>query len=295
MPDLSLPRTEILAAVPTLFDEHGAVDPAANGRLYDALGERVDSLFVAGTTGEFPALDHAERVGLVQTAVETVGADRVVAHVGAASTREAVRLTDAVLALGVRRLAALTPYYLPVDLDAVERHFTAIIAAAAGAEVYGYLFPERTGVVVDPADYARLTESTGLAGVKLSGAAAARFTEFRAVLPAEIRLWSGSDTALAAVVRAGGTGVVSGLSAAFPEPFTALADAVATGDAEAERSAQARADAVLTVLGGAPEGIKNAVRQQGIGADVMRMPAPLINQETEIAITGLIKAERAAT
>ncbi|GAB3446444.1 4-hydroxy-tetrahydrodipicolinate synthase [Streptomonospora sediminis] len=297
MSDHSPQRAEILAAVPTLFDEHGAVDPAANGRLYNALGARVDGVFVAGTTGEFPALDHAERVDLIRTAVETAGADRVVAHVGAASTRESVRLAEAVLALGVRRLAALTPYYLPADLCAVERHFAAITAAAAaaGAEVYGYLFPERTGVAVEPADYAGLAESTGLAGAKLSGAAAARFAEYRAALPAGASVWSGSDTALAAVVRAGGTGVVSGMSAAFPEPFAALADAAAAGAAAAERCAQARVDAVLAALGGTPQGIKNALRQQGIGTDTMRMPTPLVSGESEAAIAGLITAEQAAS
>ncbi|PXY36295.1 dihydrodipicolinate synthase family protein [Prauserella flavalba] len=292
MPESSFPRAEILAAVPTLFDERGELDLAANIRLYRALGDRVDGLFVAGTTGEFPALDHGERIALARAAVDTAGANRVVFHVGAASTRDSVRLTEDALALGVRRLAALTPYYLPVDLGAVERHFAAITTAAGDAHVYGYLFPERTGVVVEPADYARLSETTGLAGAKLSGAAADRFSDFRRALPEHVRLWSGADTALAGVVRAGGTGIVSGLSAAFAEPFAALADAVADGDADAERAAQARADAVLAALGGSPEGIKNALRQQEIGADTMRMPAPLTGPGTDAAIARLVAAER---
>jgi 4-hydroxy-tetrahydrodipicolinate synthase len=93
-------------------------------------------------------------------------------------------------------------------------------------------------------------------------------------LPAGARLWSGADTTLPAVVRAGGAGIVSGLSAAFPEPFTALADAVAAGDSEAERAAQVRADGVLDALEGTVEGIKAALRHLGHGTGALRMPAP---------------------
>jgi 4-hydroxy-tetrahydrodipicolinate synthase len=75
-------------------------------------------------------------------------------------------------------------------------------------------------------------------------------------------------------VRAGGAGIVSGLSAAFPEPFTALADAVAVGDSEAEWAAQARADSVLDALEGTVEGIKAALRTLGHGTGALRMPAP---------------------
>jgi 4-hydroxy-tetrahydrodipicolinate synthase len=195
-------------------------------------------------------------------------------HVGAASTREAVALTRDAVALGARRIAALTPYYLPADSAAVARHMAAVVAAAGSARVYGYLFTERTGVVCEPAEFGELAADIGLAGVKLSGVANGRLAEYIAALPAGARLWSGADTTLPAVVRAGGAGIVSGLSAAFPEPFTALAAAVAAGDLEAERAAQARADAVLDALGGTVEGIKAALRHLGHGTGALRMPAP---------------------
>lgn len=283
------PRAEVLAATPTLFDAAGEIDTRANTELFEWLASRVDGVFIAGTTGEFPALDRAERRRLTEWALAAFGPDKVVAHVGAASTRDAVALTRDAVAVGARRLAAITPFYLPADTDAVLRHFGTIVQAAEAADaadratVYGYLFPERTGVLVESADYARIAAATGLAGAKLSGAAAARFAEYRAALPAEVSLWSGADTTLAAVVRGGGRGVVSGLSAAFPAPFTALADAVASGHAEAERAAQAEADQVLTALGGTVEGIKLAVHLLGFGEPTARMPHPAVPDAGRIA------------
>jgi 4-hydroxy-tetrahydrodipicolinate synthase len=296
MPDTAQPstaqpsttrRAEVLAATPTLFTLVGDLDEAANAALFEHLAGRVDGVFVAGTTGEFPALHRAERLRLAELALATFGPDRVVVHVGAASTRDAVAFTEAAVGLGARRLAALTPYYLPADTEAVRAHFAAITGAAGGAAVYGYLFPDRSGVDVTPADYADVVATTGLAGAKLSGAAAARFAEYRAALPPSTQLWSGADTTLASVVRGGGSGIVSGLSAAFPEPFTALADAVAAGDAEAERTAQARADEVLAALGGTVEGIKLAVHLRGLGNAETRMPHPAIPAAARARIAAL--------
>jgi 4-hydroxy-tetrahydrodipicolinate synthase len=267
-------RAEVLAAVPTFFHADGELDRATTVAHHAALAGRVDGVFVSGTTGEFPALDRAERHTLAEFALDAHGPDRVVVHVGAASTRDAVALTRDAVGLGVRRIAALTPYYLPVDPAAVARHMAAVVAAAGAARVYGYLFTERTGVVLEPAEFGELAADIGLAGVKLSGAANERLAEYIAALPAGAHLWSGADTTLPAVVRAGGAGIVSGLSAAFPEPFTALADAVAVGDSEAERAAQARADSVLDALEGTVEGIKAALRTLGHGTGALRMPAP---------------------
>ncbi|WP_410674281.1 dihydrodipicolinate synthase family protein [Amycolatopsis sp. cmx-4-68] len=262
-----MPRAEVLSATPTLFRDDGGLDETANTALLRWLHGRVDGVFVAGTTGEFPALDRVERRTLAERALAVFGPAGTIVHVGAASTREAVALTADALAAGATRLAVLTPYYLPADAEAVRRHFTAVREAAGDAEVYGYLFPDRTGVTLTPAEFA----ATGLRGAKLSGTAATRFADFRTALP-KARLWSGADTDLAAVARAGGAGIVSGLSSAFPEPFTKLAAAVEAGDTEAERSAQSRADAIFAALGGTVEGIKEALRQQGIGTGVLRMP-----------------------
>jgi 4-hydroxy-tetrahydrodipicolinate synthase len=280
-------RAEVLAATPSLFTSSGDLDVPANAALFERLAEVVDGVFVAGTTGEFPALHRAERHQLAELALGTFGPDRVVVHVGAASTRDAVAFARSSVDVGARRLAALTPYYLPADTDAVLAHFAAITEAVPAAAVYGYLFPERSGVDVAPADYARVVADTGLAGAKLSGSAAERFAEYRAALPARTQLWSGADTTLAEVVRGGGAGIVSGLSSAFPAPFVALADALAAGDQDAQRRAQAEADEVLAALGGTVQGIKLAVHLLGWGEPTSRMAHPAVSEAARARIATL--------
>jgi 4-hydroxy-tetrahydrodipicolinate synthase len=282
-----MPRAEVIAAVPTLFRDDGALDTEASEAMLASLHGRVDGVFIAGTTGEFPALDVAERRDLARVALRVFGPAHTVLHVGAASTREAVALAGGAVALGVRRLAAITPYYLPADCAAVRRHFSAVTEAAGDADVYGYLFPERTGVTLTPGEFAEIATATGLAGAKLSGAASADFAGFRSALPAA-SLWSGADTELVAVARGGGAGVVSGLSSVFPEPFMALADAVEAGDDQAELAAQARADEVLAALGGTVQGIKAAAHRLGLGSGALRMPAPRLDDQALDRIDRLV-------
>jgi 4-hydroxy-tetrahydrodipicolinate synthase len=270
-------RSEVLAATPTLLNADGELDAGANKALLTGLAGRVDGVFLAGTTGEFPGLTLPERSQLLGIALDAFGPEGVVVHVGSAATRDAVALARDAVAAGARRLAVITPYYLAVDESEVTRHFAAVAEAAGtadGASVYAYLFPERTGVTVEPASFAAVAAEVGLAGAKLSGAAGAALPDYVAALPADAVLWAGADTTLPSVVRAGGRGVVAAVASAFPVPFAALADAVASGDAAAERAAQAEADAVKTALGGTIAGLKYALELMGVGTAAMRMPAP---------------------
>ena len=82
----------VLSAVPTPFATDGSLDLAGARRLFGFAADHVDGLFVAGTTGEFPALDDDERLSLVELALEVAGADRVIAHIGAPDSYRAARL-----------------------------------------------------------------------------------------------------------------------------------------------------------------------------------------------------------
>ena len=101
-------RPVVFSAVPTLFGADGELDPGANRALYGLVNGLVDGLFVAGTTGEFPALEDAERLSLFELALAEAGPGRVIAHIGAPDARHAARLARGAVALGATRIAAIT-------------------------------------------------------------------------------------------------------------------------------------------------------------------------------------------
>src|SRR5690606_20872412 len=147
----------------------------------------------------------------------------------------------------------------------LEEHFGKVRQAAGDAELYAYLFPERSGVGVEPRVLARLARECGLSGVKLSGAPSVRVAEYRAALPAEFTVYSGNDALLTTVLDEGGAGVISGCSGALPEPFLELAAAKRGGAAPDELAPlQERVDRVVELLGPSVGRVKHALRLRGL-------------------------------
>ncbi|WP_241562501.1 dihydrodipicolinate synthase family protein [Streptomyces hoynatensis] len=158
--------------------------------------------------------------------------------------------------------------------DELPRYYAAVCAAAGPAEVLAYVFPERTGVAVPPAGVAALAAETGIAGVKLSGEPAGRVAAYVGACPEDFAVFSGDDADLAGVLSAGGAGVVSGCSGAFPEAFGALAAALArdpAGEGSRALAARREAAAVVAAVGPGIGHLKYALRVRGLATDAARM------------------------
>jgi 4-hydroxy-tetrahydrodipicolinate synthase len=270
----------VFSAVPTLFGADGELDPGANRALYELVNGLVDGLFVAGTTGEFPALEDAERLSLFELALAEAGPDRVIAHIGAPDARHAARLARAAAALGATRIAAITPYYLPARPDELAGHYRRIRDAAPGPELYAYIFPERTGLHVPPPLFAQVADVAGLAGAKVSGSASADLAGYVAAAPG-LRIFSGNDASPWASMRAGGAGVISGRSSAYPEVYAAL---------KHDEAGQERLDRIVA-LGASIGRLKHALQVRGLaGSPAARMTV----DPPDAGVAAAIAAEVAA-
>jgi 4-hydroxy-tetrahydrodipicolinate synthase len=220
----------IISALPTPFDDRLRIDREGFTDLLQRLPDDHRDVLVAGTTGEFPALERMERADLIRIAVDQLGEDRVIAHVGSASLAESCRLTELAAQAGVRRVALLTPYFLPVDQTQVIEYFHSFAEASPEVEVYAYIFPERTGVTVEPDTFAALMEPPNIIGAKLSGAANDHFSAYLARTRDDQVLYTGDDSRLASIRAEGGAGVVSGCFPVLPGAFTeSIGDADAIG------------------------------------------------------------------
>jgi 4-hydroxy-tetrahydrodipicolinate synthase len=278
----------VFAAVPTLFSGDGELDLEANRALYKHVSGLLDGLFVAGTTGEFPALDDAERLSLIELALAEAGPDRVIAHVGAPDGRHCARLARAAAALGATRIAAITPYYLPARPDELTAHYACIREAAPGPELYGYIFPERTGLHVPVTVFAQVAAATGLTGVKLSGSAASDLAAYAAAAP-DVAMYSGDDSDPAAAMRAGGAGLISGRAGAYPEVYAALTAALAAGDCGGAARGQQALDQIVA-LGASIGRVKHAVALRGLGGSTARMPVDPPDEAARAGIAAAVAA-----
>lgn len=287
----------VLAAVPTPFAADGSVDLACARRLYEFLADRADGLLVAGTTGEFPALDEDERLVLIDTAIDVLGPDRIIAHIGAPDAYRAVRLAREASLLGASRIAAITPYYLAASPAEVTEYYLRIREAAPEPGLYAYIFPERTGLTVAPQQFCELADAVGLAGAKFSGVAARNVAECAAARPG-LRIFSGDDTDLAATLRAGGAGIISARASAFPEVFSGLSAAIAAAadgadhdaDHDGEVAARQADVSAIASLGQSIGLVKEALRVRGFGPMAARMAVAEPDAATAARVAELVKS-----
>ena len=285
-----MPR--LIPAVPVPFDAGGELDDKGLEPLYRFLHDAgVDGVFVSGTTGEFPALDDAERDVVLTEALAVFGPDGVYAHVGAASARQAERLAARAVALGATQLAAITPYYLPAGPAALRDHYRRVADAAGDARLFVYLYAPRTTTTVTPEQLAELAAIPGVTGAKISGEPTDRVAEYLRAAPEDFEVYSGNDVEFGAVVRAGANGAVSGVSSAFPEPFVALRDALARGDEAAAAAAQAGVEQAVGAVGGNVALIKAALARRGLPGGPTRMaldpPTPAQLDAIEAVVVAL--------
>lgn len=283
------PSHDIITAVPVSFDEGGALDLVGTRAILEYVASSgVQGALVLGTTGEFPALSIAERNTVAALAVEVLDGIRVIVHVGAASLFEVLQLVEGARAAGAREIAVLTPFYLPAPAEEVYEFFRAVSAEAGGLDVYVYLFEARTGVSVDEELLVRLADLPNVVGVKVSGESLERITQFRARLPEEFVIYTGSDRDFAAAEAAGADGVVSGVSSALAKPFVQMRAALEAGDRAAIDALQPDIDEAVDAIRGEPTRMLAVHRIVGRSVGGPRMPI----RKPDTAALGVL--ERAA-
>lgn len=259
--------SRLISAVPVPFDADGDLDEKGLEPLYRFLLDAgVDGVFVCGTTGEFAALDDGEREVVLTEALAVFGPDRVYAHVGAASARQAERLATRAVALGARNLAAITPYYTPAGPRGLLDYYRRLDGVVGDAHLFVYHYPARTTTTVAPGQLAELAALPSVTGAKISGLPTAEVLEYVRAVPEDFAVFSGNDVEFGAFARAGGAGAVSGVSSAFPEPFVRLRDALRRGDEAAATGAQRNVEQAVAAVGGNVALIKAALERRGLPA-----------------------------
>jgi 4-hydroxy-tetrahydrodipicolinate synthase len=204
-------------AVPTPFDETGAVDRAALARFCDRqINEGATALIVCGTTGEAPTLSRAEHEQIIRIAVDVShGRVPVIAGAGSNSTSQAIEFVRDAEAAGADAILSVVPYYNKPVQAGMLAHFCAI-ANATGLPIILYDVPSRTVCSLANDTVARLAENPQFIGLKDATGDLTRPLRLRALLGTNFRLMSGDDRTAFAFIAQGGNGCISVTSNVAP-------------------------------------------------------------------------------
>jgi len=201
----------------TPFNENEEVNYKAYEELINYAMDRnyLDTVVVSGTTGEFNTLMYEERVKLFETAVKTVnGRCPIIAGTGAASTREAVALTNAAVKAGIKTCMVVGPYYCKPTQDAIYAHYMRILNETE-ADILIYNIPIFTGTNIEPATVAKLAAaSKRIIGIKdEAGINPVQVTDYffatKDINP-DFLIYNGDDIMIMPTLSQAALGVVSG-------------------------------------------------------------------------------------
>ncbi|MCE1248872.1 MAG: 4-hydroxy-tetrahydrodipicolinate synthase [Firmicutes bacterium] len=150
---------QLVTAMVTPFDKNLDVDYDKAVKLADFLADNgSDSLLVAGTTGESPAMNHEEKIKLFKVIKAAVG-NRVpiIAGTGTNNTQDTIKYTREAEEIGADAALVVCPYYNKPPQEGIFRHFKAV-AESTSLPIIVYNIPGRTGVNITPETMARLAE-----------------------------------------------------------------------------------------------------------------------------------------
>jgi 4-hydroxy-tetrahydrodipicolinate synthase len=232
----------IYPAALTMFDAQGRLDEEATAAHLDHLvREGAHGVVVAGTSGEFIALDDAERRRIVACAVAAVrGRVPVIAGTGSASTPGTIALTKEAADLGADGAIVILPYYQKPTVAEVVEHLRAV-GAASPIPVMVYNNPANSGAPpLEPTHLAALYAEGLARGVKSTFPTVHQVHEVRALTDEGFRVFYGSFMAPLEGMAGGAHGWISGILNVATRDAVELWRAMEASDLPRARAAWAR-------------------------------------------------------
>jgi 4-hydroxy-tetrahydrodipicolinate synthase len=271
-------------ALVTPFREDERIDCGAWQMIVDTLiAGGVHGLFVAGSQGEFYALDMEERTMALRFCKQAIaGRVTMYGNVGCITTRDTIALAHQAELIGVDVLVVVTPYYIQPSQEELADHYVEV-CRAVGTPVLAYNFPHHGGVVLAAETVARVAAACGnLVGVKDSSGSLAQAVAYRDAVPdREFAVFTGGDHLFLAALQEGCAGTVTAAANIAPMLFGELYRAFHEGRGQDAARLQALATELGTTLGlhTFPSVMKEALRMAGLPVGpcrkpVGRMPAP---------------------
>ena len=200
------------------------------------LEQGVDGISPLGSSGEFTALEIADRQRLLEAAIDTVGGRTpVLAGTHHYTTAGTVRLSVHAEQAGADALLIVPPYYMVPTRAQVMDHYRAV-AAAVSIPVVLYHNVINVGMELRADEILKLHEEGVLAGVKFSHSAAATIFDLVQGGGEDLTVYVGVDTVAFEGLCYGAHGWISGIPSIAPRAARRLYEAIAlAGDLAAAR------------------------------------------------------------
>ena len=274
----------VTTAMVTPFDKNGKVDLEAVKELVEFLiSKGVSCLYPLGTTGEMYHLSVEERKAVAETVVRHAGGRvTVYIHAGAMCQQDTVTLAKHASEIGADGIGVVSPAFFGVNDREMEEYYVTVAKnVPEDFPVYLYSIPQCSGNEIKAAVAQKIADRcSNVVGIKYSYPDFLRTNEYLEINNGKFSVLVGTDRLFDAALVMGCSGVVSGVSCVYPEPFVAIYKAFLKGNLDEVRRIQRIAIRYCEILrnGSNMSYFKEALKMRGINAGHMRAPQLDITQ-----------------
>ena len=235
-----------------------------------ALLDGAAGVLVAGSTGEGPLLEAAQRSRLVRAAVAAATGATVIACASGPTVEDVVRDVGGLAEAGADLALVLAPSYYPLEPEELaDAHLR--VAERASIPTLAYHIPQFTGSALTAETVAVLAGHSAIVGMKDSSPDADRRASFVTAAGPEFSVMTGHAPTLRHALESGVAGSITAIANLRQRTVVALHAAVLAGDAATAarlQEALARCVAELqAVPGSMPAVVKAGLQLNGIIAE----------------------------
>jgi len=217
------------SAMVTPFTPDNRVDEAMIERIVEfGIANGLKGFYVTGSTGEGLLMTPAERDLVVRRVVKTVrGRVKVIAHIGAVGTDEALVNVRNAADAGVDWLSAIAPVFFGRNFDGMYDYYRRL---SDETSLPFMIYSLNTGI--DPARDARLFDLRNVKGMKYTGHDVWDIVRLRRRVKKDIAIFAGADEQVLAAISLKDvfSGCIGTSQNMLPRHFAGLCSAVARGD-----------------------------------------------------------------
>jgi 4-hydroxy-2-oxoglutarate aldolase len=268
----------VLLPITTPFQRDGALDLSGlRANILKWNETSIAGYVVLGSTGERVNLDEDEQLQVIATARDAAPANRLfIAGVGQQSTRGTIKEIEKLsAALAVDAVLVITPHFYRAAITqaALQEHYRAV-ADASPVPLILYSMPALTGIKIESATAAALSEHPNVIGIKDSSNDVAALRETINLVQDDFAVLTGNGTVLHEALGAGACGAILAVGCVAPELCLEIFSAAKSGDDGRSQ----RLQTVLTPLAAAVTtrfgigGLKAALDRIGYVGGHMRAP-----------------------
>lgn len=247
-------------------------------------------LYVGGSTAEAFLCNTQERIDVLKATAEVAENSKLIAHVGAISTRESIQIARVAASLNYDAISAVTPFYYPVNFQQLKRHYQDIIEAS-GKPMVVYNFPAFAGSSLSCSQINELLNLEGVIALKQTSADLYQMEQLTRI-NSNKTVYNGFDELLVSGLMMGANGGIGSTYNIQAQRVLDINEALQSNDITKAKKLQREANIVIDALveGGVIPSLKYVLKQKGvIASDVCRRPLNVVSEESKLKLNMLIE------